>query len=79
MRNRAVVVRWVWRVDPDRKMVRVARVLWGRAPHEPGHKNRLSLALRPALWHSRREFDGWSLTLCGVRLHLKRHPLGVMV
>lgn len=71
--------RWIGRLDRDQKLIRLCSILWGKTPREGGHRNRLSISVRPALFHFRCEVDGWRVTVAGLRLHLKRHPLGVLV
>lgn len=56
------VMRW----DRDARLLRVRRVTWG-----DGHR-KLSLGLRRRLFAYRREWDGWLLTVLGVRVHYQR-------
>ena len=71
--------RWIGRLDPDQKLFRACSILWGRNGRDPGHRKRLSVSVRPALFHFRMEVDGWRVTVAGLRLHYKHHPLGVLV
>jgi len=71
--------RWIGRLDRQQKLVRLGSFLWGTHPADAGHRNRLSLSVRPALFHFSREVDGWRVTVAGVRLHMKRHPRGSLV
>lgn len=71
--------RWIRRLDSQQKIFRVGSFLWGNHANDPGYCNRLSVSVRPAVFHFRREVDGWFVTVAGVRLHMKRHPRGMLV
>ena len=47
--------RWIGRLDRQQKLVRLGSFLWGTHPADAGHRNRLSLSVRPALFHFSRE------------------------
>jgi len=71
--------RWIGRLDRQQKLIRLGSFLWGIHLNDPGHRNRLSVSVRPTVFHFRREVDGWFVTVAGVRLHMKRHPRGSLV
>lgn len=75
-------LRLFWRYDPTMCMVRLGRIVWqnsvaGELVGQGGYSCKLSLALRPALFSFYRDYDGWRLTLAGLRLHFKRSYGGV--
>lgn len=63
------VCRW----DSTARLFRVCRLTWDRGVvgDGKGTSNKLSLGLRPRLLGWRREWDGWILTVLGVRIHRK--------
>jgi hypothetical protein len=71
----------VMRYSPNERMLRLCRLIWERGivGDGQGYSAMLSLALRPALFHVRKEWDGWRFTLLGVRLHFKRSWGGRLV
>lgn len=71
----------VMRRDPTTAMFRLLRVMWETTDpwikptdqrRERFHK--LTLALRPALFHAAKDGygDGWFLTVLGIRVHYQR-------
>jgi hypothetical protein len=73
--------RTILRYDRRNRLLRLARVVWQRgiAGDGTGYSSKLSLALRPAAFAWRREWDGWLLTVAGVRLHYQRSYGGIQV
>lgn len=72
------VLRW----DAQRRMLRLARVLWqtgpvGLDPNAYSAKLSLALHLWPLFWFSR-EYFGWTLTLFGVRVHFLKAYGGII-
>lgn len=79
-------LRWkpILRWDPQFRALRLCRVMWerGEGPGIAGPGNysaKLSLALRLKLLAFERAWDGFDLTLAGVRVHLKRNHGGLFV
>lgn len=64
------VMRW----DSTARLFRLGRLIWdhGTVGDGNGYSVKLSLALAPQLLRSKREFQGWILTVCGVRIHYVR-------
>jgi hypothetical protein len=69
-----MIFKWVGRYDPRNRLLRLCRLVWDRGivGDGKGYSVKLSLGLRPALLHWRREWDGWLATLFGVRVHFCR-------
>lgn len=73
--------KWVLRHDPGMRMIRVARVVWtrGKVGDGKGYSAKLSLAVRRRLFEFVRSWDGWDVTLAGIRLHYQRSYGGTHV
>lgn len=81
MRRHHFAARFVLRPARRERLFRVARAVWQRGVvgDGRGYSSSVSLALRPALFSWRKEWDGWLLTVAGVRLHYQRSYGGIQV
>lgn len=71
----------IMRYDPSNRMLRLARLMWqrGKVGDGVGYSAKLSIGLRPAIFAFHRDWDGWRLTVLGVRLHHQRSYGGIFV
>lgn len=71
----------VLRYSPTERTLRLGRLMWERGVvgSGKGYSAKLSLALVPALFRVSQAWDGWDMTLLGVRLHYKRSYGGIFV
>lgn len=71
--------KWVGRYDPTMRMLRLCRWVWvrGTVGDGNGYSAKFSIALWPSAFHAARSFDGWAVTVLGVRLHLQRSYGGI--
>jgi hypothetical protein len=81
VRRHHLAARFVLRRDRHACLFRVARAVWQRGVvgDGRGYSSSVSLALRPSLFSWRKEWNGWILTIVGVRLHYRRDYGGVQV
>lgn len=72
-------VKWVGRWDPCSRLLRLARLMWtrGTVGDGRGYSAKLTLALRPALFAVRREWQSVAVTLLGVQVHYQRAYGGI--
>jgi hypothetical protein len=68
-----MTIRRILRYDRDAKLLRVLRVVWQRGQwgDKAPYSHKLTIGITPCLFRFKREWDGWILTLCGVRIHRK--------
>lgn len=71
--------KFIGRYSPPERLLRLARFVWqtGKVGDGSGYSSKFTLGLRPALFGFRREWDGWLLTVCGLRLHYQRSYGGI--
>ncbi len=67
------------RLSPRERIFRLFRVVWtrGAVGDGSGCSSKLSVALAPRLARFDREFNGWFLTILGVRIHKQRSFGGI--
>lgn len=75
----SILFLWVGRLDPNFKMLRLARVVWqrGRVGDGRGYSVKLSVGLRPKLFQWNCGTYEWALTFLGIRLHYQRSYGGI--
>lgn len=78
-RQRRLFVVRVCRWSATEKLLRLVRVVWARG-HVGfgGYSAKVSLGLTPKLFHFRRGWNEFHLTLLGVRLHYLRSYGGML-
>ena len=74
-------LKWVGTWDHVERKLRVLRLMWtrGTVGDGRGYSAKLSLALRPALFAVRREWQSLAVTLFGVQVHYQRAYGGIHV
>lgn len=72
-------VKWVGRYDGTLKCLRLFRVMWerGAVGSGSGYSSKVSIGLVPRLANFEREFCGWTLDLCFIRVHHVRSYGGI--
>lgn len=77
-------LKWVFRRDEIQRHFRIARLMWERGEvgfGNGGYSAELTFALRPSLfsWTPRRDigFNGFLLTVLGIRIHYERSYGGI--
>ena len=76
-----MTVKNVMRYEPSGRIFRLFRLLWtkGKVGDGQGYSAKLSVSLEPKRFECKKEHNGWTVTICGVRLHKKISYGGVIV
>lgn len=74
-------LKWVGTWSRRERKLRLFRLLWtrGRVGTGGGYSNALSVGLVLRLFRVGSEYNGWSITLLGVRVHRQRSYGGIFV
>jgi hypothetical protein len=72
-------IKWVGRLDAQARLLRLFRVMWtrGAVGDGQGYSAKLSVALRPAFFSIRREWESVAVTVLGLRVHFQRSFGGI--
>lgn len=76
-----MMFKWVGRYQPTPRMLRLCRLMWRRGVcgNGKGYSTKLSVALVPVPFRVASAWDGWAVTVAGVRVHLQRSYGGIHV
>lgn len=70
------VMRW----DSNAKLFRIFRIMWYRGKWgKGGYSAKLSFAFRPRFFLIVDEFEGYDVTILGIRIHYQRSYGGIHV
>lgn len=74
-----MTARFIGRWSPPERLLRLARFVWkrGKPGDGKGYSAKFTVGLTPRLLSGKREWDGWILTVCGIRLHYMRSYGGI--
>lgn len=72
--------KWIMTADGTQRIIRLARVVWTNGTvgdGSGGYSVKLTFALAPRLFRFSRQYDGWFLTIAGIRIHYARSYGGI--
>ena len=73
------MVKFIGRYDKHQKMFRLVRLVWHNKKEKEWLSKKITIALQPKLYKTKREYKGLIVCILGVRIHYKTSYGGYMV